>query len=202
MSEVIFQGPPEEQLICVACGMCCDATIFSHAILQPWEKGNLPEKIEQNYRTAGGKEFFLQPCLYFIEKCTIYDKKRADVCSSFRCQLLKDFAEAKISVKEAMETVGEAIKMRLSVMEQYRNISKNDTVISFRQVLTELGVMQKSFSLGKPDDPEFEMLLARCNIFEALLIKHFRSARDFELIMAGDEITDISNKAIDQTSKI
>ena len=47
----------------------------------------------------------------------------------------------------------------------------------------ELGKIRKSASGNEQSDMDYEMLLARCNIFEALLIKHFRSASDFEKMM-------------------
>jgi len=179
------KGPIKEQQICVTCGFCCDATLFSHAILQPGEKGTLPEKIEQNYRKEKEKEFFIQPCLYFDGECTIYGLKRANVCSSYRCQLLKDFTTKKVTQSDALEIIRGAVRMRTELIAQYRNISGNSGVINFRQLLSELGKIQKSANEGEPVNGDYEILIARCNIFEALLIKHFRSAGAFEnLIMS------------------
>lgn len=180
MTESILQGPPDEQLICVTCGFCCDGTLFLHAVLQPGEKGSLPEKIEQNYRNEDGKEFFVQPCLYFSEKCTIYDRKRANVCFSYRCQLLKDFAEAKVTLPEALKIVREAMGMLNILLEEYRFISGNREDLCFMQILIELGKIQKAAGEDGSVSSEFDVLQARCNIFEALLIKHFRSTDDFE----------------------
>lgn len=180
MSELLEQCPPEEQLICVTCGYCCDGTLFMHAHLNPGERGNLPEKIEENSFIEEGKDYFRLPCQYFSEKCTIYDRKRADVCSSYRCQLLKDVAEGKVSMSDALETVHEARNMRDEIMEEYRRISGNSERINFRQLLLDLWKIQEAASEGEALSMDYEILLARCNIFEALLIKHFRSAEDFE----------------------
>ena len=70
--------------------------------------------------------------------------------------------------------------MRTELLEEYRRISgkAGDTV--FRQLLVELGDIQKSASETITGSMDYEMFLARCNIFEALLTKHFRSAEDFE----------------------
>ena len=170
----------EEQKICIKCGFCCDGTLFLHAGLVPGERGHLPEKIEQNSFSEGGKDFFKLPCLYFKGKCTIYDQKKANVCSSYRCQLLKDFADKKITFHDAQEIVREAMKMRTEIMEQYREISGESENINFIQLLRELGKVQKSVSDSNLLSAEYEMLIARCNIFETLLIKHIRSAGDFE----------------------
>lgn len=173
-------APVDEQTICVTCGFCCDGTLFQHAILRAGEQGSLPEKIEQNYRNEKGKEFFLLPCLYFDEKCTIYDKKRAEICSGFRCQLLRDFEERKVSLQDALKSVAGAVKMRAELMEHYRRISGNSSPIHFKQLLIELGKVMKSAPGEESAGVEFNLLLVRCNIFEALLIKHFRSTEFFE----------------------
>ena len=182
MSELPLQGPVEEQSICVKCGFCCDGTLFLHAHLNPGERGvgRLPEWIEENSISEDGKDYFPHPCHYFSEKCTIYDRARADVCGSYRCQVLNDFADGKIILTDAMEVVREAMSIRTEIIEEYRRISGNNGDINFKQILIELGKIQKSVPERKAVSMDYEMLLARCNIFEALLIKHFRSAENFE----------------------
>jgi hypothetical protein len=185
------KAPPEEQTICVTCGFCCDGTLFLHATLNPCEPGNIPEKIEQNRFTENGKEFFRLPCHYFSGKCIIYDRERANICSSYRCQLLKDFAGGKINLHDALEIVSEAMRMRTDLLDQYRRISGNDERINFRQLLSDLGKILKNASEEDPLIRDYEMLLAECNIFEALLIKHIRSASDFQNIMASSNLEKI-----------
>lgn len=175
-------APPEEQAICITCGFCCDGTLFSHATLRPGESGNLPEKIEQNYVIINGKEFFKQPCLYFNGRCTIYNEEKAFVCSSYRCQLLRDFADHRISLQNALKVVREAVIIRNEIMQQYKEVSGNCSNVSFSQLLLDLGQVWTS----EPENKfrfNYELLQARCNIFEALLIKHIRSSADFESMM-------------------
>lgn len=180
MSELNINALPDEQAICITCGFCCDGTIFFHAHLNPGERGQLPEKIEQNSYSEGENDYFLLPCHYFSEKCTIYDKKRADVCSSYRCQLLKDFAEERITIQDGLAVIKDARAMRKELMEHYRRISGNSEDLNFRQLLLELGKIMKSASEKDPVGSDYDILLARCNIFEALLIKHIRSSGDFD----------------------
>lgn len=73
--------------------------------------------------------------------------------------------------------------MRTKLMEQYHKISGNNKDINFRQLLLELGKIQKYTSGKEPVSMDYEMFVARCNIFEALLIKHFRSTGDFDNMM-------------------
>ena len=182
MPETIPQSPPEEQKICVTCGFCCDATIFLHAHLDPDERGNIPVKLEESIIVDKGVDYFLLPCPYFKESCTIYDRKRANVCGSYRCQLLKDFAAGKITAEEAMKVVSEAREMRTGIMNHYMMLSGTSEAIPFRHLLRDFGKSHEADG-GLPAGMEAEMLVARCNIFEALLIKTFRSADDFDKLV-------------------
>lgn len=183
----ISEAPEEEQSICLQCGFCCDGTLFLHAVLNPGGRGHLPEKIEQTSYSEAEKDYFRLPCRYFSTKCTIYDLAKPDVCGSYHCQVLKDFADRKIILPYALQVVREAMNMRTEIFEEYRRISGNKGDINFKQILIELGKKQKSVSERKAVSTDYEMLLARCNIFEALLIKHFRSAADFEKMMIVEE---------------
>lgn len=180
MSELPIIAPLDEQQICVTCGFCCDGMLFSHASLNPGERGNLPEKIEEKSYNEGDKDYFRLPCPYFSGRCTIYDSKRANICWSYRCQLLKDFAEEKVTLRDAIETIRQTMQMRNDLLEQYHIISGNRIEKNFRQLLIELGKVQKSVVGEDSLSTDYELLLARCNIFEALLMKHFHSAEDFE----------------------
>jgi hypothetical protein len=184
MENLNFSAPAEEQFLCVECGFCCDGTLFMHAVLQSGEKGHLPEKIERNYYVEGGNEYFRLPCLYFDRKCTIYDQHKADVCGTFRCQLLKDFAGEKISRQAALEIILQAVKTRDELVELYHHISGDTRKIPFMELLQELGKMQKKLPAGEDLSMAQEMLIARCNILEAQLIRYFRGAAEFDnLIM-------------------
>ena len=172
-------GMTEEQSICVTCGYCCDGTLFLHASLNPGERGSLPEKIEENSYTEGDKDYFRLPCKYFAGTCTIYDREKAYVCSSYRCQLLKELADNKVTLHDALEVVREAGEIRKELIEDFKNISGINAG-NFRQLLSELGKLMKSMPANEPSVMDYEILRSRCNIIEALLIKHFRSAEDFE----------------------
>jgi len=177
------QAPEQEQAICVECGFCCDGTLFVHAVLKPGEIGSLPVKIEEQAFTEGGKDFFRLPCGYFTGKCSIYDSRRAYVCGAYRCQLLRDLADSKISFEDALTLVREAVSMRSDLMRHYKRFSGNDSKKYFMQVLKELGKFVKPNADAGHREMDYEVIQARCNIFEALLIKHFRSAEDFDKLM-------------------
>lgn len=187
MSVESTESPVAEQEICVNCGICCDGTLFDHAELEPGEmsSGELPSKIAQNYRKVGEKERFLLPCHYFEGKCTIYDQKKAVVCSAFRCQLLKDFSKGRILKNDADKIVSNALKFRDEILELYKRTFEVDTKLSFRQLLTEMGKMA---SPPAEKAKELALLKAKCNIYETLLIKNFKSVKNFErMILSATE---------------
>lgn len=183
MAETLVQGPPEEQEICVKCGFCCDGTIFGHAHLKPGEKASIPEKLRINIYIENGEEYFPQPCPYFEGKCTIYNQCRAEICGTYRCQLLKDLATGLINNSEALRIVTGAVEMKNSIINEYKRIDGKGEAISFRQLLVKLGKLRKASERNGLVNPEIDLLIARCNIFEALLIKNFHSADDFEKLV-------------------
>lgn len=182
-SEMISMAPEEEQRICVNCGFCCDGTLFLTAGLKPGERGHLPGKIEEASYRDGEKEYFRLPCGYFSGKCTIYNKQKAYVCSAYRCQLLKDFADGKVMLDEALEIVQYAVNMRAEIIEQYHFFSGHKRNIYFRKLLWELGEVQALATSNSREGMQYDLFLARCNIFEALLIKHFRSGEEFDKLV-------------------
>lgn len=176
-------APENEQAVCITCGFCCDGTLFGHAVLKPEEKGNLPLLIEQRVFTVGEKDFFLLPCLYFAGRCTIYENKRADVCGSYRCRLLGDLASGILQTGEALEIVQRARLLRNDITEAYKAFSGNGKELPLTGILRELGRYNKQIDGEGVADSGYEMLQARCNIFETLLIRHFRPESDFESIV-------------------
>lgn len=168
-----------EQLICVGCGFCCDGTLFNHAVLDLGQKGNLPEKIEEQYFLLNAKEYFKLPCLYFDGKCTIYDQKKANICSRFRCQLLNYFADKNLSKDDALSIIQSSKNLRDELLEEFELLTGKTIVNTFRQLLEKIGRIQKDPTNQLHKRPEFEFFIARCNIFESLLIKHFKSEKVF-----------------------
>lgn len=181
----------KEQQICINCGFCCDGTLFHNANLEPGEKGNLPDYMEKSYFKNEKGEFFKLPCEYFDGKCTIYDQPKAIICGAFRCQLLKDFAAKKISQKAALEIVKKSKITRDELFEAYARLTGKRGKITVRQLLVELGKLQKETN-GL--NMEFELFTARCNIFEALLLRYFKSENDFNSMKANLHEDDLNEK--------
>lgn len=70
--------------------------------------------------------------------------------------------------------------MRKELQERYSSFSGCAEDLPMKRILRELGkYFERTAGSGSPD-PGYELLQARCNIFEALLIKYFRPAGQFE----------------------
>lgn len=178
------EAPAGEQKVCLSCGLCCDGTLFTNARLRPGERGEiggLPELIKASSFRAGDEELFRLPCGYFSGRCTIYDRKKAWVCSAFRCRVLKDFAGGVISLEEALETVRDAVRMRDELAEMFSTVSGSAGRVHFRKMLSLIGKLPVRGGAVSGDDAE--VLIVRCNIFAALLIKQFRTDEDFEKLV-------------------
>ena len=172
-----------EQRICVACGLCCDGTLFERATLQPGEKGTLPDKMDMNYFRIRDVEYFRLPCPYFREKFTIYDQKKAIVCSAFRCRVLDDLTERKVTEQDAMETVKRAVEMRNEIQKLHSAVSGREEPLFFREILHFLGRIFREMPGGTGPNANYEILLARCNIFQSLLTRYFQPSQEFEKLI-------------------
>ena len=186
MAEWPYKMVDESQRICISCGFCCDGTLFNNASLKANEKGNLPPEIEKLYLQKNGKEFFSLPCPYFRSKCSIYYKKKPYVCSAYRCKLLKEVADNKISYYDAINIVKNAKEMRNAIMEYYSDLVDDRNILNFRELLKRVGAILKEDEREAVIDESHDKFIGRCNIFEALLTKHFRSEKDFENMIADE----------------
>lgn len=176
-------SPETEQKICIECGFCCDGTLFRTATLTPGERGSLPELIEANSFEEGGNEYFRLPCRYFKGKCTIYSEKKAVVCSAYRCRLLKSLSYGDISPDEALKIVADAKDLREEATGMYKKVTGRSGEITFREVLTGLSSVVTGDNERGSKAFEADLLVVRCNILEALLIKRFRAIEDFEKLV-------------------
>jgi hypothetical protein len=128
---VLNLRPANEQLVhragqslCMACGLCCDGTLFGQTNLSPqddtaalsaWGVGSDPTK-----------PALKQPCVAYRNcACSIYPD-RPRVCRQFRCALLRQLRENKISQGDALDVVRKAITLRDNVKQQMRAMFSED----------------------------------------------------------------------------
>lgn len=174
--------PPPEQQICIACGFCCDGTLFADAVLQAGELENLPEKMATQYFTTERGEFFRLPCPYLKKKCSIYYKPKAQVCSSYRCRLLNDLEKQIVTPSDAFKIIGNT---RILLNEIY---TIAHLVMNVSEKLSLTGIQEKLRHM-EPDEtdiPQMKILIARCTILEALLARHFKTGSEFAAMKAPE----------------
>lgn len=92
--------------LCVACGMCCDGTMFGNVVAHDHE---LVQMIflgaETKYKEEEDRHFFLQPCPAHVNgSCSIYET-RPQTCSGYKCALLKRVLRNEITPEQAMKKV-------------------------------------------------------------------------------------------------
>ena len=94
--------------LCVACGMCCDGTMFGNVVCSK-EEAEYMQSLGLSTKKKEDQEnyLFIQPCSMHINgSCSIYDDpKKPKTCSSYKCHLLKRVLRNEITPEQAMKKV-------------------------------------------------------------------------------------------------
>lgn len=106
-SDKIAEQTSEASRLCLACGLCCDGTIFDVARVAEAE---LPALAAMGIKT-GTRAFgavLVQPCVALDgATCTVY-ALRPHTCRAYRCNLLVALAGGEVSFDECLAHVDEA----------------------------------------------------------------------------------------------
>ena len=124
-----------EQL-CLACGLCCDGTLFDNVRLGPADDAKklkalgLPVVVSRSMKPVA---FFRQPCaaLCADRTCRVY-ADRPGQCRAFECGVFKDVQAGRITFAAALRWVKQARR-------------KADNI---RRLLRQLGDTEEDRSLG------------------------------------------------------
>ena len=115
---------PSEQL-CLACGLCCDGTLFDLVKLEPGDDAAKLKALGLKVAVSRGKvpvTRFPQPCTALCKDrtCRVY-VDRPSQCRVFECGVLKDAKAGRIPFASALRVVkqarGRADKMRRMLRE-------------------------------------------------------------------------------------
>ena len=124
-----------EQL-CLACGLCCDGTLFDNVQLGPGDDAKKVKALGLPVEVSRGSTpvtFFRQPCtaLCADHSCRVYaDRPRQ--CRTFECGVFKDVQAGRITFAAALRLVKQARR-------------KADNI---RRLLHKLGDAEEDRSLG------------------------------------------------------
>lgn len=109
------------QELCVACGLCCDGTLFEWAGLA---LEDTPEQLRSSdircSQDSAQRRFDL-PCHHHQQRrCTIYRAWRPRVCGSFKCQLLRRLESGEVSAEQALAIVEKTNQHAARIWAQLR----------------------------------------------------------------------------------
>jgi hypothetical protein len=102
--------------LCLACGLCCQGTIYVHADLLPEEAARLRRRsLPVVPSPAGGERLALPASCHARGRCTIYEE-RPRICAEYRCDQLRGLEDGSIALDDALERVAraKALAARLS----------------------------------------------------------------------------------------
>jgi len=94
--------------LCVACGMCCDGTMFGNVVCSKEEADYVASLgLETKKKDEQTNHLFIQPCpLHVSGQCSIYsDPKKPKTCSGYKCALLKRVLKEEITPEQALVKV-------------------------------------------------------------------------------------------------
>lgn len=105
------------QSLCLACGLCCDGTLFPSTILRSADEADDARAVGLNVVPYRDRNIFLQPCPAYRDcVCTVYANRPRN-CQEFSCELLKKLEGSDISLELAHDIVGSTQAARNTVLE-------------------------------------------------------------------------------------
>jgi hypothetical protein len=99
---------------------------------------------------------------------------------------LKSFSSEKLTFQDAQKIVSNAKVLREQVFQEVAQLFPQISSKNFRGLLFFLLEKKKEYE-SKPEPAGFSILIAKCNILETLLLKYFKSEKDFESMIAAGE---------------
>jgi len=106
-------GSSDGSTLCLACGLCCDGTLFKSTRVDPWERPGLQRLGFRVIVQVGGEVGFVQPCVALearagesgVEHVCRHYAGRPETCRRFRCRLLVALEAGEVDLAEALAEV-------------------------------------------------------------------------------------------------
>ncbi len=120
---------PSEQL-CLACGLCCDGTLFDNVRLTPTDDAARLKQLGHPIKISRSRTpltFFRQPCaaLCADRTCKLY-AERPTQCRSFECGVYKDATSGKIPHATALRLVKQTRRKAEKIRQLLRQLDDTD----------------------------------------------------------------------------
>lgn len=110
---------PLASRLCLACGLCCDGTVYPHAVAREDEVERAVDLGFTAIRTDDGSPAYSLPCHYLKDRaCTRYLDWRPSVCGDYFCRVQARAASGEITEDEALERIAKAQTLRDAVFAE------------------------------------------------------------------------------------
>ncbi len=116
--------------LCLACGLCCDGTLFGHVRLVAGDDAKKLKALGLPVvapRTGSAAKRFPQPCAALCADgtCRVYADRPAQ-CRSFECGVFKAARAGEIPFSNALRTVKQARRLAATVRRLLRALGDTD----------------------------------------------------------------------------
>jgi hypothetical protein len=104
------------QSLCLACGLCCDGTIFSSVPLKPSDDITPLKTVGIDIVSdSDANRLFTLPCAAHKNcTCTVY-ANRPQLCRTYKCKLLKRFERNEIPHEAALRIINKIVSLKNEV---------------------------------------------------------------------------------------
>jgi uncharacterized protein len=144
-----------EEILCTACGLCCDGTLFADVELTGRRE---LEKVEamglEGEDEPQNASVLVQPCAALKNRnCSVYNF-RPKCCRTFECRILKRVKNGSLSTASARNQIADTLKRITRVKELLAPFSdaKDDSASTLReqcQAAIEIAANGKSSGLAR-----------------------------------------------------
>lgn len=164
-----------EQL-CLACGLCCDGTLFDHVVLQPGDDAKRLKSLDLPVTLSRGKEPVArlpQPCaaLCADRTCRAY-AHRPKQCRTYECMVFQDARSGRLEHAAALRLVRRARRQADRVRQLLRRLGDADEQRSLGERFHR---MQERMEAPAPDETTLALFADLTNAVHRLkLVAHAR----------------------------
>jgi very-short-patch-repair endonuclease/Fe-S-cluster containining protein len=143
-------SPSAINLLCPACGLCCNGVLFADVELQKGDNAGRLIDLGMSLKKKGMKRAFVQPCRCFDGKlCRIY-ADRPKRCATFECGLLKRVQAGEMPASAALKRIADAKKLAEKVRRLLRQLGDRDEQLALTKRYSR--VMSQPIDLAAGED--------------------------------------------------
>lgn len=158
-----------ESRLCLACGLCCEGTVFGFAVLEKDEVEQAAQIGLTGTVTTDNLPTFSLPCSYLDGACcTRYQDWRPSICSHYFCHVQKRTQRSELTEEEAFARITRARQLAADVA----------ALLPEGMLMTHARDHFKRLAAKQPDlTPEEAQFVVRMFVLERFLDAEFRGPK-------------------------